>query len=202
MKIKSLVIATFVLACASVNAQNATSNTQDAASVAAKGNNIFNLGVGLGTDLYTGGGFSTAVPPISISYEYVLKDGVAGGKGAWGIGGYLGYAASRWNYYDPYYNETYGWGYSYMVIGPRGYFHYNLAPKLDTYVGLLLGYNIVTSHETGVWPNGITQTSESSSGLTFAFFVGGRYYFTQHFGLMAEFGYGVTYLNLGVSLKP
>jgi hypothetical protein len=201
MKVKSLLFAAFALAFATANAQNATSKPQDASSVVTKGNSIISLGIGFGTTLYTGGDFSTSIPPISISYEYILKDGVAGGKGAWGIGGYLGYAASKWNYYDPNFNETYGWGYSYTVIGPRGYFHYNLAPKLDTYVGLMLGANIVNSHQTGVWPYGITAESQSSSGLAWAFFIGGRYFFNQHFGVMAEFGYGVSILNLGVSLK-
>ena len=34
-------------------------------------------------------------------------------------------------------------------IKPPGSFHYPLVDKLDTYAGILLGYNIVTSKEIG-----------------------------------------------------
>ena len=35
-----------------------------------------------------------------------------------------------------------GWKYSNIIIGARGNFHYPLMNKLDTYTGLLLGYNV------------------------------------------------------------
>ena len=35
----------------------------------------------------------------------------------------------------------------------------------------------------------------------YSWFVGARYYFTDKLAGMAELGYGITYLNLGVSLK-
>ena len=41
----------------------------------------------------------------------------------------------------------------------------------------------------------------SSSGLSIAWFAGARYYFSDNFAVMAEIGYGVAYLNLGIALK-
>jgi hypothetical protein len=43
--------------------------------------------------------------------------------------------------------------------------------------------------------------SGSSSGIRWAWFVGGRYYFKENFAAMLELGYGVAYINLGIALK-
>jgi hypothetical protein len=73
-----------------------------------------------------------------------------------------------------------------------------LVNKLDTYTGLLLGFNIASSKWTGT---GTETTHASSGGVAYAWFVGGRYYFTDKFAGMLELGYGITYLNIGVALK-
>lgn len=70
--------------------------------------------------------------------------------------------------------------------------------KFDTYAGALLGYDIVSAKEVGDVP-GTYNATESSVRLDL--FVGGRYYFTDRFAAMAEIGYGIAYLNLGVALK-
>jgi hypothetical protein len=64
----------------------------------------------------------------------------------------------------------------------------------------MLGYDIVSSKETGDWPLGTTFTANSSS-FAWSFFVGGRYYFTDSFAVMAELGYGIAWLNIGVAFK-
>ncbi len=160
----------------------------------AKGDKIVNLGVGLGSALYSGSYYSSTVPPISGSLEVVMDDQLFDGKGAWGLGGYLGYAASKYKYtgYD------YGWKYSNIIIGPRGYLHYNLVEKLDTYVGAMLGYNVVSSKWYG---GGSSVGSASGSGVIFSGFVGARYFFNDNVAGMVELGSGIAYLNLGVALK-
>lgn len=87
-----------------------------------------------------------------------------------------------------------------MIIGGRGTFHYPLVDKLDTYAGILLGYNISTSKEFGTVTPGYSYHS-SNGGVVYAAFVGARYYFQNNFGVLGEFGYGISYLTLGVSLK-
>ena len=158
-----------------------------------KGDKVLNLGLGLGSTLYTGSYYKSSVPPLSASLEVGVKDGIID-KGSIGIGGYLGYSAHKWDYL--------GWGYKYsnIILGVRGNFHYPLVDKLDTYTGLLLGYNIATSKEFGTAVYGYNY-SASSGGLVAAWFVGARYYFSDKFGVMAELGYGITYLNIGISLK-
>jgi len=161
-----------------------------------KGDKVLNLGVGFGTALYSGSGYTGSVPPLSGSLEVVLKDDLFDGKGALGLGGYLGYAAYKWKYtsYD------FGWKYSDIIIGPRGYLHYKLVDKLDTYAGVMLGYDIVSSKAYGTSLPGYNY-DVSASAFIFSGFVGARYYFNEKVAAMAELGSGIAYLNLGVALK-
>jgi hypothetical protein len=159
-----------------------------------KGEKVLNLGIGLGSTLYTGGLYTSKIPPISASFEVGVKDNLFDAKSSLGVGGYLGFTGAKYQYGD------WGFKYSNVIIGVRGVLHYQLIDKLDTYTGLLLGYNIVTAKEFGTEVFGYNYKS-SASGLAYSWFVGGRYFFNDKFGAMLELGYGIAYLNLGVSLK-
>jgi hypothetical protein len=156
-----------------------------------KGDKVLNLGIGFG-GRYTGSGMTTSVPPVSASFEVGVKDGVLE-KGSIGVGGIIAYSAHKWEY------SGWGWKYTSIIIGARGTFHYPLVEKLDTYTGLLLGYDISTAKEYG------TSTGypydNSYGGLSYAWFVGARYYFSDSFAAFGELGVGITILNLGVALK-
>lgn len=150
-----------------------------------KGTKVLNLGIGLGSTYY-GGLYGSHSPALSGSFEVGIKDDVLE-KGSIGIGGYVGYSSAKYADY---------WKTSNILIGARGSFHYPLVDKLDTYTGLLLGYNIFsTKYYTTFTVGG------SSSAVALAWFAGARYYFTDKFAGMAEVGYGIAYLTLGVSLK-
>jgi hypothetical protein len=153
-----------------------------------KGDKVLNLGVGIGSTLYSGTLYKSGLPPISASLEFGVNDEVID-KVVIGVGPYIGYSSYKWSNYYKYTN---------MVLGARGLLHYPLANKLDTYAGLLLGYNIVTVKDLDPY---IGDFSGSSSGIAWSLFIGGRYYFSDAFAVMAELGYGITYLNLGVALK-
>lgn len=182
---KRNLILTAVILCFAVvaNAQN-TFN---------KGDKVVNLGIGFGNALYTGSGYTNKIPPISASFEMGIIDNLFDEKSSIGVGGYLGYTSAKWEYYD--------WGYKYsdIIIGVRGAFHYQLVDKMDTYTGLLVGYDVVTAKEFGT-ASGYDYNS-SSSGLTWSYFIGARYYFTDNIGAMAEVGWGIAYLNLGLTFK-
>jgi hypothetical protein len=160
-------------------------------STFAKGDKVLNLGIGFG-GRYTGTGMKTSIPPISASFEVGVKDGVLD-KGSIGIGGMLAYSSHKY--------EIAGWGWKYtsIVIGARGTFHYPLVNKLDTYTGLLIGYDISTAKEFGI-STGYDYNS-SYGGFTYAWFVGARYYFSDSFAAFGELGVGVTIFNIGVALK-
>ncbi len=177
----SFVIACFVMA--QLNAQESTF---------LKGDKVLNLGIGLGSTLYTGTYYHLQVPPISASLEVGVADNILE-KGVIGVGGYLGFSSYKYEYANS------GWKTSNIIIGARGNFHYPLVEKLDTYTGLLLGYGILSHKYFGIY--GDEDYSGSSSGIQWAWFVGGRYYFKEKFAAMLELGYGVAYLNLGIALK-
>lgn len=158
-----------------------------------KGDKVVNFGIGLGSTLYTGSYYKTAVPPISASMEVGIVS-LLNDKATIGIGGYLGYSSYKENIYS----STYYWSSSDLIIGARGTFHYALLDKLDTYAGLILGARI----ESWKWHGTGTEPSHSSSGgLASSEFIGARYYFSNNFAVMGELGYGIAWLTLGVALK-
>ena len=153
-----------------------------------KGDNIAAAGIGFG-GYYSGALYSGVkrMPAISLYYEHIVKDNLFDEKSALGIGGMLGYTSAKVNN---------SFKTSNTVIGVRGSLHYSFVDKLDTYTGLMLGYDIVS------WKwDGIDYGGSASSGLAFSWFLGARYYFTDKVAAFAELGYGVAVLNLGVALK-
>ncbi|MDR3287772.1 MAG: hypothetical protein LBT27_10075 [Prevotellaceae bacterium] len=166
----------------------------NAQTIFSEGDRVVNLGIGLG-DYLGGAGYSSSIP-ISGSFEYGIKDNLFDEKSSLGVGGYLAYASNKYTYLD---NTTFGgWKYSHFVLGARGLLHYQFVDKLDTYAGLMLGYDVVSSSAYGNLPS---KTSATGSGFGFSLFVGGRYYFTENIAAFAEIGYGIAALQLGVAFK-
>ena len=155
---------------------------------------VFNIGIGLNNSLYYGSKYSNAILPISFSGEIGIKDNLINGdNGSIGVGGYLGYTGAKWN-------DILGYGYKYtsIIIGTRGAFHYEFAPKLDTYAGAMLGYDVRSSKWFG---GGTSSGIASGSDFTFSLFLGARYWFNPNFGVYTELGYGISNINIGLTFK-
>ncbi len=158
-----------------------------------KGTSAINIGIGFGNTLYTGSFYNQTVLPISASFEYGIIDKV-------GVGGFIGYCASKWE--DKWSGYTWGWKYSYLVIGVRGNYHFYTTDKLDAYGGLMLGYNIVSSKDYYDGPGSYEPySSATGSQARITVYAGGRYYFTNNIGAFAELGWGWTIFNIGLSVK-
>ncbi len=158
------------------------------ANMFSKGDKVANVSIGLGSSIY-GSGYKIGIPPIGASFEYGIKDELFNEKSSLGVGGYLGFTTATWGSYYSYTN---------IIVGARGIVHYQLIDNIDTYAGILLGYNIASSKYSGI---GASLGGTSAGGLIYAGFVGARYYFTPKLAAMAELGYGIAILNLGVSFK-
>ena len=156
------------------------------------GDKVVSAGIGFGTTLYSGTYYTRGVPPITLSYEQAVKDGILE-KGVIGVGGWVGYTSYKYDYL--------GWGYKYtnFIIGAMGAFHYPLVDKLDTYAGIGLGYNIVSATEFGTYTG--WDYAASSGGIVFAGMIGARYYFTEQFAVYAQAGYGVAYFTVGACVR-
>ncbi len=211
-----LLVSTFMLSFFIANAQNIQ-----------KGDQIINFGLGFGNNYSSGSAYSTTFPPIAASFEMIVKDALFNdGKGAIGIGGQLGYVGYKYSHeglggsYDIDFGIGNGigqivdlsglgstvvttpssseWKYNRFIVGSRGYLHYSFLDKLDTYTGIMLGLEVLSS-KGGL--SNKPETSDSSTGFVWAWFVGGRYYFNDNFAAMLELGYGVTYGNIGIAYK-
>lgn len=188
MKIKHILSALLIVALAFGAVKPAQSQEFS------KGDKVLNLGLGLGTALYSGVGYKMSIPPVSASFEVGVKDDL--GIGNLGIGGYLGIAGSKYEY-SSYFGNTSSWKYTYVVIGARGSYHFkDIADKFDLYAGLMPYYAIVSYSGDEV-----AGYNPSSSFMSISIYGGARYYFSDKFAAMAELGWGVSYLNLGVALK-
>lgn len=162
-----------------------------------QGDIVISAGIGLGATWYTGTYYKTTVPPIWLTGDYCLMEDL--GPGNLGVGAYLGYSAykSTWHYLT----ETYGWKYTTFIIGVRGTYHFvDLVNNLDLYGGILLGGRILSSKYYGSDLYS-SYHSATGSGVAYSFFAGARYLFTPNIGVMAELGYGIAYLSLGVSFR-
>jgi outer membrane protein W len=153
-----------------------------------QGSKQLNVGIGLGSTL-TGSGLKSTIPPIGLSFEYGLKEKIS-------VGGYLGYAGAS--------QETFGWKwtYTYIVVGARGSYHFATTDKLDPYVGVLLGYNAASvKAEKPAGYTGPDLPSASAGGVIVGGHLGARYMFSDKIGAFGELGYGIAYLQLGLTAK-
>ncbi len=165
-----------------------------------KGDKVISLGIGIGGKLPYSKSDNLIIPAFPISFEYLVLDNLLDGQIAIGCGGFIGYSASK---QDP--NIGYGYGKvinSRLIIGARGYAHYALVAKLDTYAGLLLGFKsdktkFSESKNAEYYPN----TKTTNGHVILNLFAGGRYFFNEKFAGMAELGWGVSILTIGVSMK-
>ncbi|MFW5752025.1 MAG: hypothetical protein ACOCW8_01660, partial [bacterium] len=61
-----------------------------------KDEKVINLGIGIGSTLYSGSFYTGTVPPVSASFEMGVVDEVIDDKGVIGVGGYVGYSSYKY----------------------------------------------------------------------------------------------------------
>jgi hypothetical protein len=162
-----------------------------AQNVFSQGDKVVNLGIGIGN--YYGADYTTKILPISASFEYGVKDQLFDENSALGIGAYIAYTSNKREFI--LYEENY----SHFILGARGILHYQWVEKLDTYAGLMLGYDVSSSSLHG--DIGGNKLSNSSGGFAFSIFGGARYYLADNISVFGEIGYGIAPIQLGVSFK-
>ena len=152
-----------------------------------KGQIDANLGVGFGASFATG---SVSLPPVSFSLDFGINDNIS-------LGGYVGYSSSSEDFSG--FGGNYSWKYTYIIVGARGAYHFDLVDNMDTYAGLMLGYNVATVKYDG--PSGNLFGTPSAGGIAYSAFFGARYHFGESFGVYGELGYGIAIFNVGVTMK-
>lgn len=153
-----------------------------------EGDMNLNAGIGIGSAM-TG---DLKLPPISASFEYGLAENI-------GVGVYFGYATAG-EEYNLSNGNSYRWDYQYIVMGARGAYHFFAEDNFDAYGGLMLGFNLASASFSSDDIEERFVEEVDAGGFTYSLFAGARYYFNYRFGVFGELGYGVSFLNLGVTL--
>ncbi|HEY1022182.1 MAG TPA: outer membrane beta-barrel protein [Flavisolibacter sp.] len=186
MKKKILLTAGLLL---SLFAQNSLL-AQDAAGTGfqdVKGMNVLNAGIGLGSYGLSG----TGGIPLVASFEHGFTKNIS-------AGGTLGFIQQKFSS---------DWKYTYLMIGARGSYHLNEAfkianPNVDVYAGAGLLYrrfSVKYAHDDV--DNQEFDLNSSGGDFTVQLHAGARYFFNSKVGAFAELGYGISPLQLGVSVK-
>jgi hypothetical protein len=167
------------------------------ASTAAAQAKSTGTGFGLGyTDIGPAvgvGGVNGASASFGGRFEHALKALPDMGNGTLGI-------QASFDYYSWGSDVgAYSWSYRYIPIGVTGNYHFKMQDtKLDPFVGLGLGYNLVSCSYDGP---GVSSTCGYSSGIYPIARVGGRYFFSPKMAGYADVGAGAALLNVGVMFK-
>lgn len=93
----------------------------------------------------------------------------------------------------------------FYLFGLRAAAHTNRLDNWDIYGGAMLGYNVpkvnntLTKEKSEI--EGPVFSRPAENEFTYSAFVGATYFPVKNLGLFAEVGYGISILNLGVSVK-
>ena len=139
------------------------------------------------------GGINGASASFGGRFEHALQSLPNMGNGTLGIEAAFDYYSWSAGFVG------YSWSYKYIPIGVTANYHFKLdEPKIDPFIGLGLGYNIVSCSATGTFG---TSTCGYNSGIYFIGRVGARYFFAPKMALYADAGAGGAALNVGVMFK-
>ncbi|HEX3074952.1 MAG TPA: outer membrane beta-barrel protein [Ignavibacteriales bacterium] len=184
MKTFSKVLLLVVLFTAGIQAQDAFN----------KGDKLLSAGISLGGlyGIYGDQNF----PPLSVQFQYGIEKNLS-------VGGLIGYSSSSYDY-SYWGGEDWSWDYTYILIGAKGEYHFKELfedqTKWDPYVGLFLGYNIVSVDAPADYDN-YYGYDEGASYFTWGFNAGLRYYVSPKVAIFGELGYGLGILTLGATFK-
>jgi len=111
------------------------------------------------------------------------------------FGGIFGYAHSEEKFSSFGYDWTFS--YNYYIVGARAAYHADLGVKnLDSYAGLMLGYNFVSAKIEG---DTFGDVSADGNYLLFGGYLGARYFFTDNLAAFCELGFGIGILSFGAT---
>jgi len=159
------------------------------AQASEKGNVVVTPSIGLGAYGYYGyGGFGI---PVNLNVDFNVHDYAS-------VGPWASFFTKKYSGDDRYTG---------IGVGARGLFHWwqllddkvdkdLKADKLDIYWGLSFGYNI------GTYKYSNDDSKYKDNYFSWGSGLGLRYYFTEKFGVSAEFGYlGNSWLKVGFPIK-
>ncbi len=110
--------------------------------------------------------------------------------------------ADTWSYGESYTvaQARTSWDIRYIAVAGTGAYHFSIpsSPRVDPFVGLALGYFVVSSEVRG--PGGSVFPGDASR-IFLGGFGGARYFFKDNLSGVARLGFGASYLTVGVDYK-
>jgi hypothetical protein len=162
------------------------------------GTNTISAGIGLGSSIADGYTYKSQTPGLGLQYEHSFWEA---GPGVVSLGAYLGIKGYKYAF-DNGAGLKVNEKWNYNIAGIRGAWHFTglNIENLDLYAGLMLSYDDLSfsySDNQGGHYGG----SKYNSDAQLTAFAGARYYFAGNLGAFAELGYGVSFLNIGLTYK-
>ncbi len=140
----------------------------------------------LGAHVGVSGVGSAAAVGVNGEVAYNDRVGIGGWLDTWGYGESFGTVGGNVS-----------WNVRYVAVAGTGSYHFPIesSPKLDPFLGLALGYYVVSSEARGT--SGVTYGGDASR-VFLGGFGGLRYKFKETLAGLARVGFGASYLTLGV----
>jgi hypothetical protein len=150
-----------------------------------------NISLGIGAGSSVAG--ELKLPPTSLSFEYGVAENI-------GIGVFGGIATAK-DDFKLSNGNAYRWDYQHIMFGVRGAYHFYSQDNLNIYAGIHSGLNIASAEFSSDDIAKRFVDDVDVGGFVYSVFAGARYYFNDMIGGYAELGYGVAYLNIGLTAK-
>lgn len=154
-----------------------------------EGNLLLKGGIGMSSPYYWKSA-EGVIPPLNINVDYALKDKI-------GVGGILGYTASKYTLSDG--AGKYVSRQAYRLIGGRATYHFWNKEHYDLYIGGMMGYIQtgwkVTYKDKFYARNDIPKPK--FGGFVVAGFAGLNYSINNDWGVYGEIGYSLSYFTGG-----
>jgi len=144
------------------------------------------------------GGLGSASAAFGGRFEHAIKTLPDLGNGVLGIQ----VAAEYYSWSSNFRSGTavFSSSIKYIPIGVTANYHFKLEePKIDPFVGLGLGYNVVSCSYSGTFTG--SGDCGYSSGIYFIGRAGARYFFSPSMAAYGDVGAGGATLNLGLMFK-
>ena len=161
----------------------------------------FAANLGLGFGWYSYGYSVSSFPAVILSAEQGVWD--VDKVGVISLGGIIEWKKSKYDW--SYQNYSYDWSWTDFVIAARGTLHPVLVEneKVDLYAGMALGVRLQSYKYfyANIYGEPLEDKDNSVNGLI-AIYAGCRYYWSDHFAVFGELGYGLGYFTVGVTYRP
>jgi hypothetical protein len=187
-------LSNLVAALACVGAASSAAGAQAKGAAGSVGLGYTDVGATVGI-----GGLNGASASFGGRFEHVFKALPDMGNGLLGIQASAEYYS--WSSGGSSSGFSYSTSIKYIPIGVTANYHFKLdEPKLDPFLGLGLGYNVVQCSYSSSFGSG-SNTCGYSSGVYLIGKAGARYFFAPNMAAYGDVGVGAATLNLGLMFK-